>query len=309
MTVAAAVLAAALTRAEIIERFKAPPVTKVDGLVQVVADCPADMRREYQMPIAGFAAGVCRGLYAYTCEKPRRFVDPAIVVHIGDARTNITDVIVRVAELPGGASFTRIYLPAPAFADTDRLRLAVVQAFYRHVLGREIPAADAVKTMRDADPDLKVDFCYGEIERWMRGEPVEGDDEEMLRLCRAVLKPGVARQSDVLRFASRLYLYPSTYDMPFAGKYHCCTFAEALEIAEIDPRVRFAAVAKAPQVVLFGGGRGEELYAAAQAYAVFLVELARWKKPRPELEKMLEDAELKLNIAMEQARLAEKEGR
>ena len=36
----AAILLFALTRAEIIERLKAPPITDMDGLVQVYADCP-----------------------------------------------------------------------------------------------------------------------------------------------------------------------------------------------------------------------------------------------------------------------------
>ena len=43
MTLCAAIFAAALTRAEIIERFKAPVATRVDGLVEVFADCPTDM--------------------------------------------------------------------------------------------------------------------------------------------------------------------------------------------------------------------------------------------------------------------------
>ena len=40
--VLASLLLLALTRAEVIDRFKAAPIVKVDGLVQVVADCPAD---------------------------------------------------------------------------------------------------------------------------------------------------------------------------------------------------------------------------------------------------------------------------
>ena len=57
------ILLLALTRAEVLERFKAAPITKVDGLVRVVADCPADMRREFQEPVASFVADVCRTLY------------------------------------------------------------------------------------------------------------------------------------------------------------------------------------------------------------------------------------------------------
>ena len=45
MTLCAAIFAAALTRAEIIERFKAPVATRVDGLVEVFADCPTEIGR------------------------------------------------------------------------------------------------------------------------------------------------------------------------------------------------------------------------------------------------------------------------
>ena len=52
----------ALTRAEILERFRAPVVTQADGLVKVYADCPDDMRREYQGPIGSFAAETVKTL-------------------------------------------------------------------------------------------------------------------------------------------------------------------------------------------------------------------------------------------------------
>ena len=45
LTLIATILLAALTKAEIIDRFRAAPVTQLDGLVQVYGDCPADMRR------------------------------------------------------------------------------------------------------------------------------------------------------------------------------------------------------------------------------------------------------------------------
>ena len=62
----------ALTRAEIIERFKAPVVTQADGLVRVFADCPEDMRREFQSPIARFAADTVQTLYQGLAKKPVR---------------------------------------------------------------------------------------------------------------------------------------------------------------------------------------------------------------------------------------------
>ncbi len=305
MTLAAVLVASALTRAEIIERFKAPPATKVDGLVQVVADCPADMRREYQGPVAGFAADICRVLYGALREKPRRFNEPGIVIHIGEARTNIADIVVREAEHFSGERFTRIYVPAPAFADTDALRIAVARAFYRSVRNEEITGEEAARIVREADPRLKADFSYREIDRWLKGEKVEGDDREMMRLYRSVIVPGTARQSDVLRFAARLYLYPPTFDAPFCGRYFCASFDDALKWAKDDPRIRLAAFAKASEVVLFGGGRSEELYKAAEAYSEFLMELGRFSKSPEELLKLLDEADTKLNIAMETARLAE----
>ena len=48
----------ALTRAELVARMKAPVLTMTEGLVKVYADCPEDMRRDYQMPVARFAADV-----------------------------------------------------------------------------------------------------------------------------------------------------------------------------------------------------------------------------------------------------------
>ena len=60
----------ALTRAEIIERFRSPVVTQADGLVKVYADCPEDMRREFQSPIARFAADTVQTLYQGLAKSP-----------------------------------------------------------------------------------------------------------------------------------------------------------------------------------------------------------------------------------------------
>lgn len=123
----------ALTRAEIIDRFKAAPVTQLDGLVQVYGDCPADMRREYQLPVASFASGVCRKLYVAENRKPSKFAEPGIIVRIGDVRTNLSAVVSRPATRQGGEKFTRIYLPSPSGADIGRFRIEVARAFYRAV--------------------------------------------------------------------------------------------------------------------------------------------------------------------------------
>lgn len=302
---AAAILpasAAPLTRAEIIDRLKAPVYTKVDGLVKVYADCPPDMRREYQMPAASFAASVCRSLYSGLHERPRRFAQPGIVVHIGSSRTNDATVAAAPHTRADGSRFMRIDLPAPAYSDLDAFRLAVVRGFVLAVRDREIDESEALETLLGADPRARMEINYAEIRRWLRGEKIRGDDEDMLKLCRSVLDPGDAHPSDVLRFASRLYLYPATYDKPFAGRYHCCTFAQAVELSDDDPRVRFAALFKASQIMIFGGGRGEELAAAAEAYSRFLFALAAAKDSAADLLGMLEDADMKLNIAFEKAR-------
>jgi len=111
----ASILLLALTRAEILERFKAAPVTKVSGLVQVVADCPADMRREFQGPVATFVADVCRTLYRAENAHERPFVAPGIVVYVGDVRTNVTAVVVkpRTRHLPARARLRRRRDAAP----------------------------------------------------------------------------------------------------------------------------------------------------------------------------------------------------
>ena len=301
MLVAAAVLAAALSRAEIIERFRAVPITKVQGLVQVVADCPVDMRAEFQGPVAGFAADVCNKLYVALREHPVRFEEPGIIVVVGDVRTNATDVIVRRTVRDNGSRLTRIFLPAPAHADVDAFRTEVARAFFLAVKGREIGRAAAGRAIRDADPKLKADYGYSQVEKWLAGEKTDGDDEDMLKICRSVMEPGAARPWDVLHFASRLFLYPESYDSPFCGLYPSCTFQEAVDIAATDPRVRFFAMVKASQVAAFGAGRSEALVDAARAYSEALIELGRGKLPKDELHALFDAADVKLNVALEDA--------
>ena len=135
MTLVASILMLALTRAEIIERFKNPPVTRADGLVQVFADCPSDMRREYQGPVSSFVAEVCTTLSTALKERPGHFTQPAIIVYVGDIRTNNSQVVSREQVRPDGSVCTRIRLLAPGFTDTDQLRRETVKAFYRAANG------------------------------------------------------------------------------------------------------------------------------------------------------------------------------
>lgn len=302
VAIGALAIAGNMPRAELLARLKAPAITKVNGLVRVFADCPEDMRREYQMPAASFAANTCRSLYAHFKIAPPRFAEPGIIVHVGDERTNDTSVVSAAATRRDGTRFTRIRLNAPAYSDLEKFRLAVVRAFMFAVKGEEIDDKAAFAVLIEADPQARTEMHYAEIDRWLHGEKTHGDDEEMLKLCRSVLDPGDARPSDVLRFASRLFLYPASFDKPFAGGRDSCTFAQAIELAKEDPRVRLAALEKAPQMVLFGGGRGEELCAAAESYSRFLFAIARGKDDAGALREMLADAELKLNIALEKAR-------
>ena len=294
MVLFALALFATLTRAEIIERFRAAPITQVEGLVQTFASCPSEMRREYQMPIASFVADICRRLYRAETQKPRRFENPGIVVHVGGVTTNVPDVVERLDTRADGALITRIYLPAPGFADRDRLRLAAVKAFYRAVKGETLTDAEATRAFARADPAFRIAEVFREIAAWRAGERGAEDDEKFLKLVRSVHEPGVAHREDVLTFASRLFLYPPQYDLRFGGKYDCCSFREAIPIAKDDPALRFVAFLKAGEVLVFGGGHGPAMDEAVVAYSEFLRALASGKTGERELGLMLDDADDKL---------------
>ena len=296
MTVIASVLLLALTRAEIIERFKTPPVTHCDGLVQVFADCPADMRREYQVPVASYVSDICDTLYKTLMIKPRQFKEPGIIVHIGSVRTNVTDVISTVDRRAGNGRFTRIRLPAPAYSDMEALRIATAKAFFLSVAGEEIDDATAVSRLRLTDPVLRVADERSDLARW-RDEGVFSsgkDDEFYLMQQRKVLMPGKASREDVLTFASRLRLYPDYYGTPFCGRYSSLSFDEAIDASQDDMIVRLAAVRKVSELLLYGGGRGDKMNLAVQAYGYFLTEVAKGEKTPDDLRNMLSAAEQKL---------------
>lgn len=317
---AAAFLSLALSRAEIIERFRAQPLVKANGLVQTVADCPSDMRREFLSPVASYAAEICKSLARSqgSAAASRRFRDPGIVIHIGDVRTNLTHVSTVVAEREDGSLQTRLFIPAPGYVDMARLRLEIAKAYFRAADRRECGDAEAFLAMVEADPELRVQDQYERLAAWEDGRPrrdpagrdpeaPDDADEEYLRLARSVVKPGFARPSDVLRFSSRLMLYPPLFSSPFCGRFRDCTFREAVELAALDPRIRFAALEKAPLVVAFGGGRGQSLSSAASAFSAFLFDLARFDKPKEELLLELHEAETLLAIALDEAETYEKD--
>lgn len=299
MSVLAALLLAALTRSEIIERLRAVPITQVDGLVQVVAACPSDIRREFQMPIAGFVSDVCRRLYSAEAMKAVRFEDPGIVVRLGSVVSNVTDVVVETDTGRQNRPLTRIYLPSPRYADPERVRIATVQAFYRCVKHEEIDEETAVRRFRRAFPELRVDDEYAALEAWETGGHGSAEDEKYLRLARSILQPGVARPRDVLTFASRLYLYPPAYDLRFCGRYDGCSFREAIRLVREDPTIRLAAYLKTRELPIWGGGRGEAMDAAARACSDFLLALAAGDRPERELTALLDRAEDKLKGILE----------
>ena len=158
----------ALTRAEILERFKAPVVTQSDGLVKVYANCPEDMRREFQSPIARFAADTVQMLYQGLAKKPVRFDKPGIVITVGDIRTNVTTVTSR-ALTNDSRVVTRIRVLSPGYADLARLKLEVIRAFYRSVEGRELNEDEAIAAYRHADPVLRVWDERQKLENWLSG--------------------------------------------------------------------------------------------------------------------------------------------
>lgn len=297
----AAILAAALTQEEIVERMKAPPATRLDGLVQVTGFCPAKVREEFQTPIAIFVSDVCERMYRYTHDVRRRFKSPGVVVMLGEGDTENTNVVSTVQRRDEETFYTRIWLESPAAADISALRRATVKAYYLAVRGETIDDDAAEAAMRAADPGLRRADERAEMRLWMEGVKTSHDDEYFLALRRKISSLGHASPEDVLVFASRLMLFPETFSSPFCGKYRSCTFAEAVGLAARDARIRFLALAKETEVMAFGGGRGDELLSAASAYAAFLHELAMYKKPPEELLAMLYDAEAKLKAAYDKA--------
>lgn len=293
-----------LTRAEIIERMKAPVITQCDGLVQVYADCPEDMRREFQMPIASFASDTVKMLYRGLSIVPKRYSRAEIMIHVGDVRTNLTAVVAR-ARTNDSRVVSRIYLPSPGYADIGTFRLELVKAFSRAVRGVELDDDAATALCRKSDPAIRIADERDRLEKWLAGKwpsPTPETDEENLKLMRRIIEPGVATKGDVLQFAARLFLYPPVFDVPFCGKYDCLSFRDAAKLVKRDPRIRFLAFAKSGQLVAFGGGRSKTMAEASRLYFGFLQELA---KAEPDLTKALEildQADMKLNIALEEAK-------
>lgn len=308
----ALLLMLALTRAEIIQRMRAPVVTRADGLVKVYANCDEDVRRTYQTPVAGFADDTVRMLREGLSIKGEKRAGAGIIVLLGSDRTNTTEVVTNVST-NDGTVVSRIYLMNPATSDRERFRNEIVRAFSRAVLKDEISTEQADRLLRRVDPKFRIADERAALEKWLKGisekdfdGPVGEDGlfaevEENLARMRKVLEPGKASRRDVLIFASRLFLYPRTLDEKFIGGADVLSFEEAIEVAKVDPRVKFLAYFKKNELAVFGGGRGEYLAHAAEAYNEFLDALAKGEKGERELKELLKNANLKLKAAEAQA--------
>ena len=299
MGLLATALVLALSRAEMIARFKAPVLTQAEGLVKVYASCTEDRRREYQAPVARFAGETVLTLAGASGRRLARVARPGIVLHLGDVATNRTDVLVRVAT-NDGAVVTRLFLPNPATTDLAALRTEIARAYFRAVEKTERSAAEAAEAYRMTDPGYRVARARQRLADWV--ERAAGDDAEGFRLLYHVFKPGELSRIEARLFASRLRLYPQTLVRPFGGRFDALTFRAAIACAKDDPYVRLAALEKAAEMPVFGGGRGDGLRDAAEAYRVFLLELARGEKSDEALQDLLEEAEVRLNVAYEGAK-------
>lgn len=300
MLLLAALLAATLSRAERIERFKAPVLTQAEGLVKVYAtNCPSDLRREFQSPIARLAGDTVTTLARARGRRLDRSLAPALVIHLGDVRTNLSAVVARVSTNDARV-LTRVFVPSPAFADVDALRAEVARAYFRAVERRELSPDAAAEAFRMTDPDYRVAASRRKLADWL--DHAKGPDDEGLRLLYLVMRPGQLSRIEARVFASRLFLYPSTQDRRFLGRFESLDFRSAVKAARLDPFVRLAALDKANLIPAFGGGRGAELHAAAAAYRVFLLELAGGKRSDDELYNLLEVADALLNVAYEKAK-------
>lgn len=293
MTALATALLLALSRAEIVARFRSPVLSQADGHVKVYAACAEDVRREYQSPVARFA-GETFTAFARAARRPlARAASPALVIHLGDVRTNRADFAVRVAT-NGQSVVTRIFLPNPASADLGALRAEVARAYFRSAEGRETTPDEALEAWRMTDRDYRVDRDLRRLEGWL--DRAEGDDDDGFGLLWRVFRPGTLSAVEARVFASRLWLYPETFDRPFLGRFASLSFRDAVACAS-DPDVRLAARRKADEVMVSGGGRGVALRDAASAYRAFLLALADGGRSADELKDLLEAADVALNLA------------
>ena len=76
---------------------------------------------------------------------------------------------------------------------------------------------------------------------------------------------------------------------------------DAIALAHHDPLVRLVASIRANSLLIFAGGRGQALASAAEAYRAFLLELAKGKADDALLLDILDEADIRLNMAYEKS--------
>ena len=124
-------------------------------------------------------------------------------------------------------------------------------------------------------------------------------DNHMLKLRQAVLVPGQSTPEDVRTFSSRLFLYPSFFDVSFPDGRKAMPFRLAVKYAS-DPVVRVAAYMRLRGLELTVIGRSEKLVNAAKSHVRFLRALALGED-KDSLTTKLDEAEALLGAAYKEA--------
>ncbi|MBO5940589.1 MAG: hypothetical protein J6R18_05285 [Kiritimatiellae bacterium] len=135
-------------------------------------------------------------------------------------------------------------------------------------------------------------------------DPVSQDrasDERLARLARSVLHPGECGKWELDFFSSRLMLYPPFFETKLVQGSSSCTFKEAIEANGSNLLVRAVAFMKSREIPLYALGRGDGLRSAADGYQRLLLGIAAGED-RKELEKMLKNADSKLEALYEKNR-------
>ena len=154
---------------------------------------------------------------------------------------------------------------------------------------------------------LKEDGWSGKrLAEMLTGEsdPVLQDrasDERLARLARSVLQPGECGKWELDFFSSRLLLYPPFFETKLSQGRSSCTFKEAIDANGSNLFIRAVAFMKSREIPLYALGKGDELLSAADAYQRLLLGIAAGEDKK-ELEKMLKNADLKLEALYEKNR-------
>jgi hypothetical protein len=115
-------------------------------------------------------------------------------------------------------------------------------------------------------------------------------DTVVLKQRRVVRRPGRMTDADRDSFEAALLLYPGSFGMPLSQALYEPIPWSALIALKDEPWIDDFCLRKAVSLRMLAAGRGETLQKAAEAYAVFLQDLARGKRDG-RLAKRLDEAE------------------